>query len=127
MPAIAALSLSDGTASRSYVPQSIEGNLATYTYQPAGTTSLDARWKITHSVSLPKAGSVVVRTKSKLVIPVMDTVDTSKKVADIMATVDFVLPTRSLKADRTALWTTLSNLIVNAITTSAVEDFNNVY
>jgi len=126
MPAIAAISINDSVpAAQSFTPLNLDSTgVARY-----GTSAavFDAKSIITHSVSLPKNGSTVTRVKQKIVIPIMDTVDTTKKVAEAFANIEYVLPKNASALVLANLQAYVKNLAAHAVTTAAVGSFENVY
>lgn len=90
-------------------------------------TSLDARRSATMSVGLPKNGSNVVRVKQRVAIPVMDTVDTTKKVAEAYVNIEFVLPKQASDTVRLDLRAFAKNFVDHAATTAAVTNFESQY
>jgi len=57
----------------------------------------------------------------------MDTVDTLRKVDELICNVEFVLPARSLKADRQDLRAHIADFLVDTVIVKAIEDFEGVY
>lgn len=106
-------------------PQSIDSEgVATYL---SGDAILDAKKKVTISVNLPKGGSTVARVKEKIVVPIMDTIDFNKKVAEAYVTVDFVLPKLASQTIRMDLRKYIHALIDDAITKAAIQDLESIY
>lgn len=87
----------------------------------------DAKQSVTMSLSLPKNGSQVVRVKQKVVVPIMDTVNPSLKVAEAYANVEFVLPKNASETVRLDLRKYVSTLLTNAVTTAAVQSLEAIY
>jgi hypothetical protein len=90
-------------------------------------TILDGKKSVTMSVALPKNGSTVVRIKQRVTIPVMDAVDTTKKIAEAYADVVIVLPKQATATNRLDLRRFTEKLLENAVTTAAVSDFESIY
>lgn len=90
-------------------------------------TVYDAKRAITMSLTLPKNGSTVIRSKMKVVIPIMDTIDVSKKVGEAYANIEFVLPKSSALVVREDLRRFAENLLGTAVVTAAVSNFESVY
>lgn len=90
-------------------------------------TVFDGRKSVTMSVTLPKNGSSVIRVKQKVTIPVMDTVDTTKKIGDLYANIEFVIPKQASLTARNDLQKFVDQLVVNAVTTAAVTGFESIY
>jgi len=93
----------------------------------AAGTSFDSRKKATFSLTIPTARSNRARVKAKVSIPIMDTVDTLRKVDELICNVEFVLPARSLKADRQDLRAHIADFLVDTVIVKAIEDFEGVY
>lgn len=86
------------TGAVTYKPSSIDQNgVATWVKDGA---VYDANKKLSLSVKRPTKGSQVIRVTSKLVHPVMDAVDTTLKVGDILLTFEAVFPKRATQAER---------------------------
>lgn len=90
-------------------------------------TILDGKKSVTMSVALPKGGSSVVRVKQRVTIPVMDSVDTTKKIAEAYADIVMVLPKQASVTNRLDLRRYAEKLLENAVTTAAVTDFEAIY
>lgn len=91
------------------------------------STIFDAKKSITMSVSLPKNGSSVIRVKQRVVIPIMDSVVTDKKVAEAYVNVEFVLPKTSTTTNRLDLRKFVDGLVLHAASTAAIQDFEDQY
>jgi hypothetical protein len=126
MSAFATLTLQNNAATNVvFNPQSIDSDgVATYL---SGDAILDAKKKVTMSVSLPKGGSTVARVKQKVVVPIMDTIDANKKVAEAYVTIDFVLPKLASETIRLDLRKYADTLLTNAVTTAAVQSLEAIY
>jgi hypothetical protein len=90
-------------------------------------TILDGKKSVTMSVALPKNGSTVVRVKQRVTIPVMDAVDTTKKIAEAYADVVMVLPKQATETNRLDLRRYTEKLLENAVSTAAVTNFEAIY
>jgi len=126
MSAFAALSLQNNAAvAQAFNPQSIDAaGVATW----YGTeTVLDAKKKVTLSVSLPKNGSTVSRVKQRISVPIMDAVDATKKIADAYVDITFVLPKQASETVRLDLRKYADQLLINAVTTAAVQNLEAIY
>lgn len=126
MPAIAALVLADHSAvnvSFAPVAQTQDG-VVTYV---SNESVYDAKRKITWSVSQPKSGSSVARIKGKIVIPVMDTVDTSKKLGEAVLNVEAILPKISSDTHRLDLKAFAVALLSHAVSTAGFTSYEGVY
>jgi hypothetical protein len=126
MSAFAALSLQNNAAvAQTFNPQSKD---ASGVSSWLGTeTVLDAKKKVTMSVTLPKNGSTVSRVKQRVIVPVMDPADTTKKVAEAYVDVVFVLPKQASETVRLDLRKYADQLLINAVTTAAIQNFEDVY
>lgn len=126
MSAFATLTLQNNAATNVvFNPQSIDSDgVATYL---SGDAVLDAKKKVTMSVTLPRGGSAVARVKQKIVVPIMDTIDLNKKVAEAYVTIDFVLPKLASETVRLDLRKYADTLLTNAVTTAAVQSLEAIY
>jgi hypothetical protein len=73
------------------------------------------------------SGSSAVRVKQKVVVPIMDTVDTTKKLGEIIANVELVLPKITTSAQRIVARNLVRSLVANAVTVAATENFEAVF
>jgi hypothetical protein len=126
MSAFASLTLVDyAVANVVFTPTSIDNNgVAKYLSSDA---IFDAKKAVTMQVTLPKAGGSVSRVKQKIVIPIMDTVDTTKKVSECIISIEAVLPKNATLAQRRDLKALAVSLAGNAITTAAYESLESIY
>lgn len=125
MSAFASLSLNNNAAAAVvFTPASLSENIATWFDDNA---VFDAKRRVTMSVTLPKNGSQVVRVKQKVVIPIMDAVDTSLKVGEVYANVEFVIPKRASQTQRLDLRAFVQNLVANAVSTAAIDTAQGIY
>lgn len=81
----------------------------------------DAKKVLTQQLTLPKNGSTVVRCKQKVVIPVMNTVDTSKKDAEVIVNIEYVWPKSCTSTHRLDSREFAVTLAQNTITAQAAE------
>lgn len=125
MSAFAALSLQNNAAvAQTFNPQSIDAGVSVW----LGTEPvLDAKKKVTMSVNLPKNGSTVSRVKQRITVPVMDTVDATKKIAEAYVDMVFVLPKQASETIRLDLRKYADQLLTNAVTTAAVQNLEAIY
>lgn len=126
MSAFAVLSLlNEAAVAQTFNPASIDSSgVAKW----LGTESvLDAKKSVTMSVSLPKNGSTVARVKQRIVIPIMDAVDATKKVGECYANIEMVLPKIASSTNRLDLRKYVDQLAINAVTTAAVTNFESIY
>lgn len=126
MTAFAALSLQNNAAvAQTFNPVAIDSNGVAKWF---GTeTVLDGKKSVTMSVSLPKNGSNVVRVKQKVSVPVMDTVDVTKKITDAYANIEFVFPKQASETVRLDIRKYVDQLVLHAVTTAAVQNFETQY
>lgn len=126
MSAFAAVTLQNNAATNVvFNPQSIDSDgVATFL---TGDAILDAKSRLTMSVSLPKNGSTVSRVKQKIVVPIMDTVDATKKVAEAYVNIEFVFPKNTSETTRLDIRKYAATLATNAITTAAVQSLEAIY
>lgn len=126
MSAFASLTLQNNAAANVvFTPSAIDKD-GVATWYSTGAV-LDARPRATLKVTNPKSGSSVARVSGKVVVPVMDTVDTTKKVADIIGTFEFVLPKQATQTNRLDIRKLVDTMITNAIITAAVQDIESIY
>lgn len=126
MPAFAAITLLNNAAANVvFNPQSIDSNgVATFL---TGDAVFDGKMRLTQSVGLPRNGSTVSRVKQKIVVPVMDIVDPSKKVNEAYVNVEYVLPKNTSETIRLDLAKYVATLATHAVTKAAVQNFESVY
>jgi len=126
MSAFGTLTLQNNAAANVvFNPASIDSNGVANWY--VTNSIFDARWKATMQVTLPKNGSQVARVKQRVVMPIMDTVDTTKKVGEAYAMVEFVLPKQATETNRLDLRKLIDTLLQNAVTTAAVQNLESIY
>jgi hypothetical protein len=126
MSAFAALSLLNnaGTAVV-FNPQSIDASgVAKWTTNEA---SYDAKRVVTMSVSLPKNGSSVIRIKQKVLVPIMDAVDATKKVGEIYVNIETVIPKLASETNRLDVRKLADTLLQNAVSTAAFQNLEAIY
>lgn len=88
---------------------------------------LDARPMMTLKVTNPPKGSNVARVSGKIVLPVMDTINTQQKIAELIGSFEFVMPKQATETQRLDLRKLLDTLIQNAIVTAGVQNIESVY
>lgn len=104
MPAIAPIVLANFTADElSFEPLRQDSGNGVITYVGPGA-SYDARPVLTLLTTYPKTGSTRLRQRWKISIPVMDTIDTTKKVDELIFTCEVSLPKNSVLATRNDLF-----------------------
>jgi hypothetical protein len=125
MPAIAALVLKDNTATDvTFTPAGQTNGVTTFM---TNDSVFDAKRKVTTSVALPKPGSSVARIKFKCTVPVMDPVDTTKKVAEIVLNVDAVIPKQASVTQRVDARNFVRDLMAHANVTTMFASLENYY
>lgn len=126
MSAFASVTLQNNAAANVvFNPQSIDAaGVATWL---TSDSVYDARKKLTMSVSLPKNGSSVVRVKQKVLVPIMDTVDANKKVAEAYVYIEAVFPKNTSETVRLDLRKHADTLLTNAVTTAAYQSLEAIY
>lgn len=125
MPAIAALVLKNNAeANVTFAPSGLTNGLATFL---TNDSVFDAKRKLTTSVQLPKPGSSVSRIKFKVTVPIMDAVDATKKVAEMIINVDAVLPKSSSVAQRLDARNFTRDLLAHADITKMFTDLESYY
>jgi hypothetical protein len=130
MTAFAAITLFDGAATpveHTFSPAGIDQNGVARLYENSDTAPLDARQAISLGVKLPKAGSPVARVTAKVVMPVMDEVEPTKKIGELIANVEFVLPKTVSLAQRKDLLAYTSNFLAEASVIAAVQSLESIY
>jgi len=125
MTAFASLSLLNNAAvAQTFAAQSLSGGIAKWMSQES---VYDARRQVTMSVSLPKNGSSVARIKQKIMIPIMDSVVTDKKIAEAYIVVEAVLPKQASETVRLDLRKFADQLLVHAASTAAFQNLEDQY
>lgn len=128
MTAFAALTLADGQttpANVTFNPSSIDSDgVASYL---TSDSVFDSKKKVTIKVQQPKNGSSVSRVTLRVAVPIMDTVDTSKKVGECLATVNAVIPKVSSEQQRKDIRAFVANLLDHAAVTAAFVNVESIY
>lgn len=126
MAAFATLTLTNNAAANVvFAPSKIDANgVATY-YSTASV--IDARPSASLAVRVPSKTSNVARVTGKIVVPVMDVVNTSLKIAECIGSFELVLPKVATETQRLDARKLLDTLLQNAISTSAVQYLESVY
>lgn len=126
MTAFASLTLQNNAATNVvFTPSAIDKDGVALWFAPGAV--LDARPRATLRVTNPKNGSNVARVTGKVVIPVMDSVDTTKKVADVLGSFEFILPKQATETNRLDIRKMVDTMIQNAVTTAAVQYIESIY
>lgn len=125
MTAFATLTLNDGFADRAFLAKTLVGNLATWRYSAGSYFNADHQ--ITMSFSLPKVGGSVVRMKQKIVVPIMDPLVESSKVADIVCNIDILMPVKASTAARTVAYNYIKNLLAHTVSSDGVVNQQGIF
>lgn len=124
MTAFASLSLLNNAATAVvFAPSTKDGGVATWL---APGAVYDARSKVTMSLSLPKQTTTVVRIKQRVSIPIMDSIDATKKVGEAYVNIEAVIPKNASETTRLDLRKFADQLLMNAVSTAAYQNFENV-
>lgn len=127
MPAFAALQLKNQAASEiTYSPADIDPSTGVSRWIGAGAV-FDARTQVTSSVTYPKSTGTKVRIKGKISVPLMDTVDTTKKIDEAIASFEIAVPKNMVLLSRQDLRAALADFLIDTVVVKAVEDFESVY
>ncbi len=127
MPAFAALQLKNQAATEiTYTPADIDPSNGVARWLGAGSV-YDARAQVTASITYPKSSGTKVRVKGKISVPLMDTVDTTKKVDEAIASFEIAVPKGMALLSRQDLRAALADFLVDTVVVKAVEDFESVY
>lgn len=120
MTAFAAITLLNNAAANVvFNPQSIDSSgVAKWLTSDA---VYDAKKVVTMSVSLPKGKSTVARVKQKVVIPIMDAIDATKKVGEAYVYIEAVIPKLASETIRLDLRKHADTLLTNAVSTAAYQ------
>jgi hypothetical protein len=126
MTAFATISLLNNAAvEQAFTPQSID-SVGVANWLDAGTT-FDSKRKVSMSVSLPRNGGTVSRIKQKVTIPVMDSIDTTKKVAEAYVIIEAVIPKLASETIRLDLRAMAKDLLNDAVSTAAYQNLEAIY
>lgn len=127
MSAFTILQLKNHAASEvSYSPADIDPKTGIARWLGAGSV-YDARPQVTLSVAYPQGNGTKVRVRGKIVVPIMDSVDTTKKVDEQIATFEFSLSKRSTLLERQNLRAALADFCIDTVIVKAIEDFESAY
>jgi hypothetical protein len=127
MPAFAVLSLKNQAGTEvNYSPADIDPSTSVARYLGAGA-SFDARNQVTISTSYPKGTSTKVKIKGKIVVPIMDALDSTKKVDENIAQFEFSLSKSSPLLVRQDIRAALADFLTDNVTVTAIENFESVY
>lgn len=87
----------------------------------------DSKKKLTMSVTIPKGNSPVVRIKQRVMIPIMDAVDTTKKIGEAYVNIETVIPKLASETTRLDLRKFADTLLTNAVSTAAFQNLEAIY
>lgn len=126
MTAFAALTLQNNAAANvTFNPQSIDSSgVATWF---TSDSVFDAKKKVTMSVSTPKGNGTVSRIKQRVMVPIMDTVDTTKKIGEAYVNIEAVIPKVTSDIIRLDLRKYADTLLTNAVSTAAFQNLEAIY
>lgn len=127
MTAFANVTLQNNAAANVvFTPSKIDANGVALWYSSASV--LDARPSCTLKVTTPNgASSSVGRVQGRVMVPIMDTVDVTKKIGTAIGTFEFVLPKVATETQRLDIRKLLDTLVQNAVTTAAVQYLESQY
>lgn len=126
MPALAAITLKNAAnADVVFTPASLDSN-GVATLRSAEAV-FQQRSTLTASVASPKSGSTVVRAKFRAVVPTMDSVDPTKKIAETLVSIDVVLPLNATITQRKDAKAYAIGLLNSAVGMAAFEQFEAPY
>lgn len=126
MPAFATLNLKNQAAVETpFAPTNINMSTSVATWLGAGST-LDARITCSSSVLLPTGKATKVRSKQRIVVPLMDPV-TGLKIDEIIINIDASIPKNSPLLDRQNARAFTADFMVDPVVVAAFENFEAVY
>lgn len=111
---------------QSFTVSGIDYSTNVATWLLAGA-SYDDSVKATFSLAQPTARSSRARVKLRLSIPIMDTVIPTRKVDEILASVELVLPKSSTLGARQDLRAYITDFLADTVVVKAVENYESVY
>lgn len=127
MTAFAAILLDDdGDTPHTFSPSTIDSNGAARLFEN-GDVPFDGRNALSLSVKLPKNGSQVARVTAKVVVPVMDSIDSTKKVGEVLGNVEFVIPKGATTSHRADLLAFVRNFLADPSVEAAVSELESIY
>ncbi len=138
MSAIAALTIADGKATpvtRTFAPVNIDSQGVARFADRSGGIAIGFPM-ISQSLRAPANGAKNYRLTVKVVVPVLEQTSPSTatgiqpaptKAYDMAFTGEFIMPERSVLADRKDLLAFVKNYLANAVVTAAVNDFESIY
>lgn len=126
MSAFAPLSLKDSAAvAVAFQPVSIDASgVATWL---TSDSVFDAKKKVTMSMTFPKNGTSTLRIRQRVLVPVMDTVDATKKVGEGYVDISVLIPKNMSEKARKDLQALADSLLTAATTNAAFANLESVY
>lgn len=126
MSAFAPVSLKDSAAvAVVFSPANIDSSgVATWL---TNNSVFDAKSKVTMSMTFPKGGTSTVRIKQRILVPVMDTVDPSKKLGEGYVDISVLIPKNMSEKQRCDLQSYADQLLTAAMTTAAFKNLESIY
>jgi hypothetical protein len=126
MTAFASVTLQNNAAANIvFTPSKIDAEGVALWYSTA--TVLDGRPRCSLKVVSPVGNSSVGRVTGRVAVPIMDTVDTSKKIGECLGTFEFVMPKVATETQRLDIRKMLDTLVLHAATTAAVQYLESQY
>lgn len=127
MSAFAALTLVNNAAANvTFNPLALNASTGVASYA-TNNAVYDQKSVASLSVTLPSAKSARCKVKGKVIIPIMDIVNTSLKTDEVIGYFEFVLPKTASQTQRLDIRKYLDTMITNAIVTAAVDNFEGIY
>jgi len=126
MSAFAALSLQNNAAATvTFNPLTIDSSgVASWATSDA---IYDAKSIVTVSTKVPNSKSTKARLKAKVVVPLMDSVNTTLKVDELVINLDMAIPKNMGLTPRLDARKYIDTLVQNALVTAFLTSFEGVY
>lgn len=109
-----------------FTPGNINYQNGVATWLSAGA-SFDASKVLSHSIKIPDAKSTRTRTRSRITIPIMDPVVTTKKVDELIVDVSFSIPKTSTLDQRRDLRSLMAAFFTTFPFTASIDSNQGVY
>jgi len=127
MSAFAVLTLKDNSAANvTFNPLTIDSSTGVATWATADAI-YDAKKFVTWSSRTPSSKSSKARLKLKVTIPIMDVVDTTKKVDEAICSIEIAVPRNQALTPRLDLKAFADTLLQNAIVTAFMTTYEGIY
>lgn len=127
MSAFATLALTNNAAATvNFTPLSLDNSTGVAKWGTASSV-FDGKSLVTMKVDLPTGKSTRIKIKQKVSIPIMDTVNVNLKLDELICTIEISLPKTATQTQRLDLRKYADTLLLNAVTTSAVDLFEGIY